>query len=153
MCDRRVVPARNLSRAANFGGAIKKVNLHSEAKMTPLPANNVVLISGSDFKSVQIALNYRIGVNGVSIPDDVATEGSSLRSPKRNDDHVKVVLASEFPINFSSEGRIGAKVEIGVEINRNGVALSPDMSHGLGIKPICVEPDLVIIELIGLLRI
>ena len=44
-------------------------------------AADVVLIAGSDFKSMEIALDSRAGMNGIAVPGDVAAEGGGLRAP------------------------------------------------------------------------
>ena len=143
----------DLRCGADFRVAIEEVNLHGKAKVAAFPADDVVLIAGSDLKGMEIALNDCAGVNGIAIPDYVAAEGSVLRGPKRDNHHVEMILVSEFPVRLTGESGIGTEVQVSMKIYRNGIALGFNASGRVGVKPICVELDFTVIELVSLLSL
>src|SRR5271165_6848214 len=134
----------------DFGGSIEKIDLYGDAEMAASAPDDVVLVAGSDLKSVEIAFDGRTDVDGIASPDDVAGEGGCPRRPERNDDHIEM---GELSVHFASEGGVGAEVQVLDQINRISIALGPDGARRVGVKPAGVEADLVLIKLLLFLSV
>ena len=144
---------RGLRRSTYFSCGIENVDLHGNTKMTTFPADDVVLVAGSDPKRMEVALHNRTDVDGLAIPDNVVAQGGSLRRPKWDDDDIEMVFVGEFPVHFAGEGRVRAEVQVLAKIHWDGVTFGPDGSGRVGVKPCGVELDFVLIELVRLLSL
>jgi hypothetical protein len=68
----------DLRGRSDFRVGVEKIELYGNAQMTSLAADDVVLVAGSNFKSVKLALDNSTCVDGIASPDDVAAERSCL---------------------------------------------------------------------------
>src|SRR5580765_6412819 len=108
----------DLRGSSDFRVGMKKIDLYGNAQMTASAADDVVLIAGSDFKSMQLALDDSTDVDGIASPDDVATECGCPRGPERDNNHIEMVFVCELPVHFAGEGGVGAEVQVLDQINR-----------------------------------
>lgn len=153
--DSRLVDAGSgdLRCRADFRGAIEKVELDGDTKMTAFPADDVELIAGGDLKDVEIAVDDRTCGNRIAVPDDVAAQGGGLGAPKWDNHYEEVIFAGEFPVYLSGEGGVVAEVKCIVEGYRNRIALGLDTPCGARVKPIEVEPEFIRVEVFCLLSL
>ena len=80
--------------------------------MAAPPPDDVVLVAWGNVKRVQLAVYLRTYIECLALEGDGPSEDELLRSKKRDEDDVEMVLMSELPVKRSAAGGVRAKAEI-----------------------------------------